>query len=71
MHVTVRGDCLDYDSNISAVPAQLLTVKVHLNSTISILGVRYMTINIKDFFYGMPMELPDYAYAQLSMELIP
>ena len=71
MRVTVEGDHLDYDSNTSAVPAQLYTVKLYLNSTISTLGARYMTINIKDFFYGTPMELPDYEYAQLSIELIP
>ena len=29
-----------------------------------------MTSNIKDFFYGTPMERPDYEYAQLPIELI-
>ena len=30
-----------------------------------------MTIDIKDFFYGTPMELQDYEYAQLSIDLVP
>ena len=40
VRATVGGDRLDYDGNTSAVPAQLSTVKVHLNSTISTPGAR-------------------------------
>ena len=63
VRVMVGGDRLDYDGNTSAVPAQLSTAKLHLNSTISTPGAQYMTANIKDFFYGTPMEPPDYEYA--------
>jgi len=37
---------------MSTVPATLTTVKIHLNSVISIPGAEYLTLDIKDFYYG-------------------
>ena len=54
VRVTVGGDRLDYDGNTSAVPAQLSTVKVHLNSTISTPGARHKTTDMKDFSMKPP-----------------
>lgn len=50
--VTIGRDKLEYEGYKSTVPATLSTVKVHLNSIISTLLARYMTMDIKYFFYG-------------------
>ena len=69
VRVTIGGDHLDYEGFTSTVPAILTTVKIHLNSVISTPNAKYMTIDIKDFYYGMPMD--DYKYGFLLLELVP
>ena len=44
VRVTVGGDRLEYNGFINTILAVLSTVKVHLNSTISTLGVHYCTM---------------------------
>jgi len=51
--VTIGGDRLEYNGKTVTVPATLTTVKIHLNSTISTPNARYMTLDIKDYYYGM------------------
>ena len=68
VRVTVSGDRLEYDGFTSTVPASLTTVKLYLNRTISTPGARYMSLNIKDYYHGIPMD--DFEYAQLPLTLI-
>lgn len=56
VRVTIGRDRLEYDGDTTSVPAQLSSVKVYLNSTISTPKARYLTLDIKDFFYGTPMK---------------
>ena len=58
-----------YNGNLSIPTAELTTVKVHLNSTISTPGARYTTINIKDFYLGITMA--EYEYMRIPLSLIP
>ena len=69
VRVTIGGDCLDYDGFKSTIPATLSTVKIHLNSIISIPKAKYITMDIKDFYYGTPMN--EYEYGFLPLDLIP
>ena len=69
--VTLGGDQLDYEGDTSAIPAELQTVKIHLNSVISTPGGRYLNLDIKDFFCGTPMPKKDYEYAQIHLSLTP
>ena len=72
VRVTVGGDRLEYNGFTNTVPAALSTVKVHLNSTISTLGARYCTADMKDFYYGTPIINPtEYEYAQIPLHLVP
>ena len=66
--MTIGRDCLEYDGFTSTVPATLTTVKIHINSTISTSNARYMTLDIKDYYYGTPMD--DFEYAQILLALI-
>ena len=69
VRVTISGDRLDYDRFIYTVLASLTTVKLYLNSIISTPDTRYMSLEIKDYYYGMPMD--NFEYAQLPLSLIP
>ena len=60
MRVTVGGDKLPFDGDASTKTASLTTTKILLNSTISTPGARFMTSDIKDFYYGNPLGKPEY-----------
>ena len=55
VRVTMGRDCLDFPSATTTHCASLTTTKCLLNSTISTPGARFMTLDIKDFFYGTAM----------------
>ena len=46
--------------------ADLLTVKLHLNSVISTPGARFMGIDIKNFYLNTPMDRPEYLKMKLD-----
>ena len=46
---------MDYIGNTSSCPSRLATTKIHLNSTVSMNGDRYIIPKIKDFYYNTPM----------------
>ena len=53
VRLTVGGDKLDYDFDATSPIASLIETKLLLNSVISdsAKGARFMTMDIKDFFY--------------------
>ena len=60
--MTVGGDSLLYNDDVSSPTASLLETKLLLNSTISDApkGGRFMTLDIKDFPLQALMERPEY-----------
>jgi hypothetical protein len=44
-----------YPDNTGAPTANLLTIKLLLNSTISAAGAKFMTRDIQDFYLNTPM----------------
>ena len=69
MRVTVGGNRLDYLGLASTNTASLTTLKLLLNSVISALNSRCMTMDIKNYYYGTPMAR--YEYMRIPMDLIP
>jgi hypothetical protein len=63
------GDRVHYSSNASTSTADLLTVKLLINSTISTAGEKFMTMDIKDFYLNTPMA--QYKYMQLKLSNMP
>ena len=61
-HINSPGDC-------GTPTADLLTVKLLLNSIVSTMGAKFMTINIKDFYLMTPMDRPE--YFRIKLELFP
>ena len=55
------GDQLIYDGPLWTPMADITTVKIHANSTISTKGARYMTGDIKNFYLGTAMKKFEYA----------
>ena len=55
VRVTVGRDRLDFPGATTTHCASLTITKCLLNSTISTPGARFMTLDIKDFYYGTAM----------------
>ena len=55
VRVTVGGDRLYFPGATTTHCASLTTTKCLLNSTISAPGARFMTLDIKDLYYGTAM----------------
>ena len=67
--LTVGGNLIAYSGDCGTPTADLLTVKLLLNSIISNLGEKFMTIDIKDFYLNTPMAR--YEYMRLKLCDIP
>ena len=63
------GDQINYPDNCGTPTADLLTVKLLLNSIVSTLHAKFMTIDIKDVYLMTPME--HYEYFKMKIDLFP
>jgi Reverse transcriptase (RNA-dependent DNA polymerase) len=71
VRITVGGDGVIYEGEVSTKTADLATVKVLLNSVISTKGARYMTLDVKDFYLSITMKWEDRVYSQFPEKLVP
>ena len=55
MRLTVGGDHLDYVGSTITRMDSLTTTKCLFNSVVSTEGSRFMTVDIKDFYYETPL----------------
>ena len=67
--ITMGGNLINYPGDCGTPTADLLTVKLLLNSVISTLRAKFMTIDIKDFYLMTPMERRE--YFRIKLELFP
>jgi hypothetical protein len=67
--LVARGDRVHYPGDTSTPTADLLTVKLLINSIISTAGAKFMTMDIKDFYLNTPMAR--YEYMRLRIVDIP
>ena len=56
--ITVGGDILDYQGEVSTKTAGLTTIKLLLDIVISLAGARFMTADTKNFYLNTPMKDP-------------
>ena len=63
------GILINYPDDCSSSTADLLTVKLLLNSIISTPYCKFMAIDIKDFYLMTPMD--QYKYFCMKLELFP
>ena len=64
--LTVGGDRVNYPGDCGTPTVNLLTVKLLLNSVVSTLNAKFMTIDIKDFYLNTPMSRFEYMRLKLS-----
>ena len=62
--LTVGGDRINYPGDCGTPTADLLTVKLLLNSVVSTAGAEFMTLDIKNFYLCTPLER--YEYLRMS-----
>ncbi len=60
------GDRIHYSGNAGTPTANLLTVKLLINSIISTKGARFMTMDIKDFYLNTPMTRFEYMRLRIA-----
>ena len=65
--ITMGGNLINYPDDCGTPTADLLTVKLMLNSVISTPNAKFMTIDIKDFYLMTPMDR--YEYFRIKLEL--
>ncbi len=58
--ITMGGNFINYPDDCGTPTADILTVKLQLNSIISTPNSKFMTIDIKGFYLMMPMECYEY-----------
>ena len=69
VRLTVGGDKLIFDGETATQCASLITTKLLLNSTISTPNAKFSCIDIKNMYYGTPME--KYEYMRIKYDEIP
>jgi len=67
--MTIGRNLLDYNGNTKTLTADLITLKLLLNSVLSIPKAKFMTIDIKNFY--LETKLKNNQYMFLPAELIP
>jgi len=67
--LTIGCDLVNYPDDCGTPTADLLTVKLLLNSVISTKNAKFMTIDIKDFYLMTPMKR--YEYFKMNIALFP
>ena len=64
--LTLGEDRVNYPGDRGTPIVELDTVKLLLNSIVSIINAKFMTIDIKDFYLNTPMERSKYMHLKLS-----
>jgi hypothetical protein len=62
----VGSNCITYPGECSIPTADMITVKIHLNSIVSTKGAHYCTIDLKDFYLNTPMACPEFMRMKLA-----
>jgi hypothetical protein len=69
VRLTVGGNLIKYDGDVSTRSADLTTSTRLWNSIISTEGATYMCLDVKNFYLGTPME--EFEYLRISIKLAP
>ena len=58
---------IDYPGEVSTSTSDLTTMKLHVNSAISDIKLRYMCMDVKDIYLNNQMDRVEYIIIQISM----
>ena len=62
----VMGNLINHPGDNGTPTADLLTVKMLLNSVISTPGAKFMTIDVSNFYLNTPLDRPEYIKMKMS-----
>ena len=66
VRITVGGNLIFYPHDKSQPTADITTVKLHINSTISTPGARYAGIDIKNMYLNSTMKEPEFMFIDVK-----
>ena len=66
-HITIGGNTINYTGDCGTKTASLKTIKLVLNSTLSMPGAKYMTMDLSNFYLNTPLERPKYTHIKLAV----
>lgn len=61
VRATMGGNLICYPEDVGTPTADLLLIKIFLNSMISTPGARFDNADISNFYLGTPLQRPEYA----------
>ena len=64
--LTVGGNLIDYPDSVTTRTCDLVTFKMHINSTLSRPKRKYCSFDVKNFYLNTPMERSEYMKIPLS-----
>ena len=67
--LTVGGNLLEYDGELYTETTDIISINMLLNSVISTPGEIFLTLDIKNFYLGTPME--EHEYMKIKLDTIP
>jgi len=60
--LTIGGNLIQYDGDLSTPTAEISTAKLLFNSVVSTAGAKFATADIGNFYLGTPMEVYEYMF---------
>jgi hypothetical protein len=69
VRLTVGGDRLDYSDDVATSTADITTLEILINSTLSTKDVAMMMMDIKNYYIGTP--LPRFEYMKMPLSRFP
>ena len=67
--LTVGGNLIDYPDPVTTRTCDLVTFKMHINSTLSRVNRKYCSFDVKNFYLNTPME--SFEYMKIPLAHIP
>ena len=66
MRATMGGNLINYPDDVGVPTANLLLIKIFLNSVISTKGAKFANADLANFYLMSPLKRPEYAKIKLS-----
>ncbi len=66
MRATMGGNLINYPDDVGDPTANLLLIKIFLNSVISTKGAKFANANLANFYLMSPLKQPEYAKIKLT-----
>ena len=69
--LTVGGNLIEFEGKFSTPTDKLQTIKILFNSILSKKGVKFMTVDVKNFYLNTPLVKGKEDYMRIHLKLIP